>query len=167
MNNGPIFYVMGVSGCGKSTIGKMLAKSFAIPFFDGDDYHPEANVQKMANGNPLNDNDRKGWLKSLNSLAKGNQEKGAVIACSALKEIYRLQLEQNIAPQTNFVYLKGTFDEIFERLQQRKEHFMPADLLKSQFDTLEIPEDVITVSIQLNPEDIITEIGKQYNTKKP
>lgn len=167
MNNSPIFYVMGVSGCGKSTIGKMLAKSFAIPFFDGDDYHPEANIKKMSNGNPLNDSDRKGWLTNLNGLATDNQEKGVVIACSALKKAYRIQLEQNIPSQTNFVYLKGTFDEIFERLQQRKGHFMPADLLKSQFDTLEVPESCITVSIQLSPEDIIKEIIKQYETKKP
>ena len=73
MSKGPIFYIMGVSGCGKSTIGKMLAKSFDIPFFDGDDYHPEANVKKMASGSPLNDDDRKGWLASLNELAIYNK----------------------------------------------------------------------------------------------
>ena len=167
MNKVPIFYIMGVSGCGKSTIGKMLAKSFDIPFFDGDDYHPEANVKKMASGSPLNDDDRKGWLASLNELAISNKNKGAVIACSALKKMYRTQLKENIEQQTNFVYLKGSFEEIHERLQQRKGHFMPVDLLKSQFDTLETPQDAITVSIQLTPQEIIKETLKQYNIKKP
>lgn len=167
MNNTPIFYVMGVSGSGKSTVGELLAKSFDIPFFDGDDYHPKANVQKMADGNPLNDDDRKEWLASLNNLAINNKEKGTVIACSALKKAYRVQLRQNIVSQTNFVYLEGTFDEIFERLQQRKNHFMPKKLLKSQFDTLEIPENAITVSIQLSPKNIVEEIIKQYEIKKP
>lgn len=167
MNNGPIFYVMGVSGCGKSTIGKMLADDFAIPFFDGDDYHPEANVKKMAAGNPLNDTDRKGWLASLNELAKEHKEKGTVIACSALKEMYRVQLKKEIESQTYFVFLQGTFTEIHERLVQRKGHFMPADLLKSQFNTLEAPADAITVSIMLSPEEIVAKATKQYKTKKP
>lgn len=167
MRNVPIFYVMGVSSCGKSTIGKLLAQKFEIPFFDGDDYHPKVNVEKMATGNPLNDDDRRGWLERLNTLAHENINQGAVIACSALKESYRTILKKNISEQTEFVYLEGTYDEILKRMQARENHFMPAGLLKSQFDTLEIPSDAIAVSISKTPKEIIIAIVKQYANKKP
>lgn len=163
----PIFIVMGVCGCGKSTIGKLLAKALQIPFFDGDDYHPEANVTKMATGNPLNDNDREGWLKRLNGLALENNSLGAVIACSALKESYRTILQQNIAKQIEFVYLKGTYEEISDRLAQRKNHFMPSGLLKSQFETLEVPADAIAVSIINSPQTITNQILELHEQKKP
>ena len=99
-----IFIVMGVSGCGKSTIGKLLAATLNIPFFDGDDFHPEANVQKMASGLPLNDEDRKGWLQKLNKLAIEHKASGAVIACSALKVTYRNTLKQNLEKFYLFIW---------------------------------------------------------------
>lgn len=167
MNKAPIFYVMGVSGCGKSTIGKLLAAEFDIPFFDGDDYHPEANVNKMAAGNPLNDDDRKGWLERLNELSIEHKNKGAVIACSALKEAYREVLSLHITTQVEFIYLAGAFKEICDRLQQRENHFMPAGLLQSQFETLEVPTDAITVSIMNTPKKIISRVIEIYKTKKP
>jgi len=139
MRKAPIFYVMGVSGCGKSTIGKLLANEFDMPFFDGDDYHPEANIEKMAAGSPLTDDDRQGWLQRLNALSVAHKNQGAVIACSALKDAYRKILSQNLAKQVEFIYLEGTLEEISGRLQQRKNHFMPAGLLQSQFETLETP----------------------------
>lgn len=167
MDEPAIFYVMGVSGCGKSTIGKLLAEALEISFFDGDDYHPEENVKKMAAGNALNDNDRQGWLKQLNTLTIDNKNKGAVIACSALKQSYREILSENIASQIEYIYLEGSFEDISKRLQQRKDHFMPAALLRSQFETLEIPDEAITVSIKKNPQEILVEILNQYQNKKP
>ena len=153
-----IYIVMGVSGCGKSTIGKLLAATLKIPFFDGDDFHPEANVQKMASGLPLNDEDRKGWLQKLNKIAIVHKASGAVIACSALKENYRNTLKENLEKQMVFVYLKGTFEEINARLKERQGHYMPIELLKSQFETLEAPADAIQVSINHSPDEIISEI---------
>ena len=165
--NAHIFIVMGVSGCGKSTVGRLLANALEIPFFDGDDYHPETNVKKMALGNPLNDNDREGWLKRLNSLAIEHKSAGAVIACSALKASYRVTLKQNLDNQVEFVYLTGTFEEISDRLKQRKNHFMPKGLLKSQFDTLEVPHEAISVSITKTPSEITSRVLKLYKQKRP
>lgn len=160
MKNNPVLYVMGVSGSGKSTIGKLLAETLNIPFFDGDDYHPKANIEKMAGGTPLNDDDRKGWLLTLNGLAKSNEQQGAVIVCSALKKSYR-KLLRNGLDQCRVVYLKGSMEQINHRLQQRKNHFMPADLLQSQFDTLEEPINAIIVSADMTPEETIKEIVQQ------
>ncbi|EAR00406.1 gluconokinase [Maribacter sp. HTCC2170] len=158
MNKSVVFVVMGVSGCGKSTIGTLLSKKLDIPFFDGDDFHPDANVKKMKNGLALDDIDREGWLKTLNKLAVEHKEKGAVIACSALKESYRAILKQDLKDQMVFVHLEGSFDEIHSRLKKRKGHYMPIELLKSQFETLEIPKNAIHISILESPEVIISKI---------
>ncbi|TMU57690.1 gluconokinase [Flagellimonas algicola] len=152
---------MGVSGTGKSTIGTMLSEQLGIPFFDGDDYHPEANVKKMSAGRPLNDHDRQGWLLRLNELAKEYQSTGAVIACSALKQSYRDLLRQGMNEKLAFVFLEGSFELIKSRLESRKGHFMTSTLLQSQFDTLEPPEDAITVSIALQPTEITEQVIKQ------
>ncbi len=153
-----ILFVMGVSGSGKSTIGKLLAKALDYPFFDGDDFHPESNVKKMSAGKPLTDEDRHGWLLSLNDLARKYIERGAVIACSALKESYRILLQQGIKDGVHFIYLKGSFEDILKRLQKRKDHFMPMELLQSQFDLLSSPENAIEIDINQSPDKMVQAI---------
>ncbi|QBA65621.1 gluconokinase [Muriicola soli] len=152
---------MGVSGCGKSTIGRLLSHALSLPFYDGDDYHPAENVAKMSKGIPLNDRDRESWLQALNSLAQKNQKTGAVIACSALKKHYRDTLKDSIVPPPIWIYLQGSYETILDRLKQRRDHFMPSHLLTSQFEALEAPVDAIEVSITLEPEMILKEILKQ------
>lgn len=150
---------MGVSGCGKSTIGKALADGLGIPFYDGDDYHPESNIKKMASGKPLNDEDRQPWLETIHIKASESlQTHGCVIACSALKEAYRSTLSNSISTNVTWVYLKGEFDTILQRMQDR-DHFMPPHLLESQFDTLEEPSDAIIIDISEAPECIIKRIS--------
>ncbi len=147
---------MGVSGCGKSTIGKLLAQELNIPFFDGDDFHPEANITKMSSGQALNDDDRQGWLETLNNLAKKQLTKNScVIVCSALKQKYRDILSLDIQNETKWVHLSGSFDQILERVNSRADHFMPSELLKSQFDILEEPKDAIEIDISLTPEKLL------------
>ncbi|MES2795581.1 MAG: decarboxylating NADP(+)-dependent phosphogluconate dehydrogenase [Bacteroidota bacterium] len=163
-----IYYIMGVSGSGKTTIGKSLSEKLNIPFFDADDFHSEANVAKMAAGQALNDDDRIGWLNSLNNkaVAQINCNEGAIIACSALKEKYRDILSDGIENEIHWVHLEGDFELIFERMKQRINHYMPANLLKSQFESLEKPDYGIHISINQSPEDILSEILKEIQPKK-
>jgi len=150
---------MGVSGSGKSTIGELLAEKLALPFFDADDFHPIENVEKMKAGNPLNDEDRAPWLDNLNQLAKKElAKKGAVITCSALKEKYRVRLEAGLSVSPEWIFLKGDFELILKRMNQREGHYMPAALLQSQFDALEIPVDAFEIDIALPPEKILETI---------
>ncbi|BAO75295.1 6-phosphogluconate dehydrogenase, decarboxylating [Winogradskyella sp. PG-2] len=153
---------MGVSGSGKSTLGKSLAKELTFPFFDGDDFHPEINVAKMSSGKALDDDDRQGWLETLNELAKKQlKTNSCVIVCSALKQKYRDILSQNISGETKWVHLSGTFEQIYERITNRSDHFMPSELLKSQFDILEKPKRAIQIDICLRPEQIIKKIKNE------
>ena len=146
-----IYYIIGVSGSGKTTIGKELSAHLNIPFFDADDFHSEANVAKMAAGQPLNDDDRQSWLQAINKKAIEHDKYGAIFACSALKEKYRLLLSENIESQIHWIHLDGDFELIFERMKQRVNHYMPIALLKSQFDALEKPDYGIHISINQSP----------------
>lgn len=157
---------MGVSGVGKSTIGNLLAATLNIPFFDGDDYHPESNILKMSKGEALNDIDRLGWLQTLNKLAlKHTTNNGCVIVCSALKEKYRDILSVNIQEYLKWIFLHGTFNQITERINNREGHFMSSSLLKSQFDILEEPKNAIKADISLTPNNIIEMIKKELLEK--
>ena len=156
MKNNSIIFIIGVSGVGKSTIGKLLSKELNIPYFDGDDYHPQDNILKMSNGQPLTDADRQPWLFALNNLAKKQlTTNSCIIACSALKKTYRDTLQKDIKHKIEWVHLHGNFDQVLNRLKSRSNHFMPSELLKSQFDTLEMPEKALTVDINLNPKEIV------------
>lgn len=157
MNDSKVIFVMGVSGVGKSTIGSQLANALGVPFFDGDDYHPKANIEKMGKGQPLTDDDRFGWLQQLNHLASDQIKiQGCVIACSALKESYRQILQKDILGSVTWVFLSGTFETVKKRILARKNHFMGEALLQSQFDTLEEPAaGVVSVDIRQTPDEII------------
>jgi gluconokinase len=154
---------MGVSGSGKSTIGEQLATVTGGTFFDGDDFHPPANVAKMHAGIPLDDADRLPWLQRLRQLIEEQATKPApsVIACSALKRTYRDILAPGGDPRVRFVYLQGSFELIAARLHARHGHFMPESLLRSQFDALEVPQDALTVDIAQSPEAIVTELREK------
>jgi carbohydrate kinase (thermoresistant glucokinase family) len=150
-----IIYIMGVSGCGKTTVGELLSEKMGIPFFDADDFHPAANKEKMKAGVALNDEDRKGWLQKINALALVHAAlKGAVIACSALKDKYRNILQNGIA-DTDWIFLQGTYQTIYERMKKREGHYMPANLLTSQFESLEIPVAALTISVEKKPGEIV------------
>lgn len=165
LNRHLVFIVMGVSGVGKSTIGNLIATTFDIPFFDGDDYHPASNINKMNNGEALNDSDRQPWLEQLNVLAKEQlQQNSCVIACSALKESYRETLASGIEVDTKFIFLQGTFELINERLEKR-DHFMPASLLRSQFDALEIPVNAVFCDISKTPSEIVDQIKDRLSNQ--
>ena len=150
-----IYFVMGVSGSGKTTLGQALAGHLGIPFFDGDDFHPPENIQKMAGGVPLTDADRRGWLVRLNELALCHTSTGAVIACSALKERYREILVTGLQAEIRWIYLHGSHEQIYDRMQKRQGHFMPADLLRSQFEALEPPSYGIHIPVELGPEEAV------------
>jgi gluconokinase len=160
----PVIFIMGVSGSGKTTIGKKLSSSTGIPFFDADDFHPAANKEKMKAGQPLTDDDRQGWLLQLNSLAKKEEIKqGAIIACSALKQQYRKLLTDGILSKVYWVFLQGSFQLISERMKARQEHFMPPELLQSQFDILETPSGAIVADIDNDPGEIVDYIVSQLS----
>ena len=150
--------IMGVSGCGKTTIGKQLAKQLGLPFYDADAFHPPSNIDKMKQNIPLNDEDRQPWLMHLaQKIQSWEEHGGAVLACSALKESYRKLLASKCNTIT-WVYLKGSFDAIKSRLEQREGHYMTSNLLQSQFDTLEVPIYGIHMDIENTPEQIVLNI---------
>ena len=154
-----VLILMGPTGCGKTTVGHLLAQRLKWPFLDGDDFHPAANVAKMHNGTPLNDSDRRPWLLALQKEIERRNRAGqsAILACSALKQTYRelLGVDQQ-AVKT--VYLRGSFELLQKRLADRRDHFMPPELLRSQLETLEVPEGGLVVNIDEDPAMIVTRI---------
>ena len=156
---------MGVSACGKTTIGQLLSNALNVPFYDADDFHPQANREKMISGFPLNDDDRAPWLSILsNKLKQWNASKGAVLACSALKETYRQQLSKDVL-SIKWIYLEGSYELIKQRIENRKQHFQKSKMIQSQFDILEVPNYGIHVNINNKPQDIITYILSNINNE--
>lgn len=175
----PVYIVMGVSGSGKTTVGKKLATALQIPFYDADDFHPKSNIDKMKSGKPLNDKDRWPWLDILSlNIVKWKEEDGAVLACSALKEIYRERLFSNCKLASansmrsevevaipNLIFLQASFDTIKKRLEERRDHFFTSELLKSQFDILEEPEYGIKVNAGFEPLKVVEDILVALSSK--
>ena len=159
-----VIVVMGVSGSGKTTIGRALAERLRWPFADADDWHPAANIEKMRGGTPLTDEDREPWIHSLNGIIRSwlGDGRNAVLACSALRSSHRQALRQGILDGTSvrFVYLKGTYQEIDRRVRLRTGHFMPESLLKSQFGTLEAPDtsEALIIDVHLPVAQSVTAI---------
>ncbi|AOL02977.1 gluconate kinase [Burkholderia contaminans FFH2055] len=156
-----ILIAMGVSGAGKSLIGEMLAERLSCSYTDGDAFHSAANKEKMHNGIPLTDDDRWPWLRTIRAAIEEKQRAGetAVFTCSSLKRSYRDVL-RGTDTDVRFVYLKGSFEMLHERLKSRTGHFFDPSLLKSQLDTLEEPgpDEAIEVSIELTPEQIVDQV---------
>jgi len=165
-----IIIVMGVSGSGKTAVGRELARQLGCPFYDGDEFHPPENIAKMARGLPLDDHDREPWLARLRELMGEHAKKGetAVFACSALKKSYRDLLRAGGDPM-QFVHLQGDFELIWDRMRRRKTHYMKADMLESQFDALEPPgsDEAMIVDITQNVADITSAILDQLGQMRP
>ncbi|MBE4601226.1 gluconokinase [Vibrio navarrensis] len=166
--SGSSVVVMGVCGCGKSTIGEQLAKRLGRKFIDGDDLHPRVNIRKMASGQPLDDADRKPWLERIRDAAYSLESKNehGVLVCSALKKDYRDQIRDGNQNVT-FIFLDGDMDLILDRMRLRQGHFMKENMVKSQFETLERPDNEpqtivvgINGTIQQVVERIATELAK-------
>lgn len=158
--------VMGVSGSGKSTVGALLAERLGLPFVDGDDLHPEANVAKMASGTPLTDDDRWGWLDAVAEVLA--RPGGAVVAASVLRRAYRDRVRAG-APGTRFVLLHGTHELLRSRMEARVDHFMPATLLASQLATLEMlepDEDGLEFDVALEPAAIADEAASTLRWRR-
>lgn len=150
---------MGVSGVGKTTIGRLLADRLAWRFYDADDFHSADNIKKMSQGHALNDQDRESWLNVMVLCMQhlGDVGRDAVIACSALKQIYRDRLAA-VSPDIQFVYLHADKELIYERLEQRRGHFMSSALLESQLETLETPSDALQIDAAIPPGQIVERI---------
>jgi len=156
-----VVILMGVTGSGKTTVGKLLASDLGWGYFDADDFHPPANVEKMKIGVPLNDADRTPWLETLRNLIRSclDQTENAVLACSALKESYRgfLLIDESV----KLIHLKGDYGLIQERLNKRRGHYMNPKLLDSQFDTLEEPGGDVEIDFSSSPEEIVKIIKRR------
>lgn len=161
-----VLVVCGVSGVGKTTIGRLLAEALEIPFFDADDFHPATNVDKMSAGIPLDDRDRRPWLDTLASnLSAWQKDGGAVLACSALKERYRTTLGSRCGERIRWIVLHATEAVLADRMASRKGHFFGSQLLRSQLDALEVPDYGWLIDVQPSPQEIVNEILSRLRDK--
>ncbi|XP_053181113.1 probable gluconokinase [Scomber japonicus] len=181
-----IYIIMGVSGCGKSTLGAFLSEKLGWPLHEGDNFHPQANIEKMARGEALTDQDRMPWLLTLHEVIERERSSGsdALVVCSALKRLYRQILlygsraltsfssvhpgiPLSNPPDVFFLFLYGDYDLIHQRIVARKGHYMKEDMLRSQFEVLEPPldeENVLPLNIARSLADMATEVENHYNS---
>ncbi len=162
-----VYMIMGVSGSGKTTLGELLAARLDAPYQDADSFHPEENIRKMSIGTALSDADRLPWLENIRQEVLWTQGAGetAVFSCSALKESYRRILSEGLDRELCWIYLKGDFDTILDRMKQRKGHFFKENMLKSQFALLEEPVGALVVDITLSPEEKVDTILRNFTRK--
>ena len=153
-----VVVIMGVTGSGKTTVGRALAERLGWPFYDADDFHPAANVVKMRSGVPLTDADREPWLAALRALLLDLGSRDAVLACSALRRDFRARLTDGL--DAKVIYLKADPALILERVRARRGHFMPPSLVTSQFEALEEPEDATTIDAHLAPQQLVERIAE-------
>ena len=158
---GKVIILFGVSGCGKSLVGKKLSKDLEFEFVEGDDLHSNENIEKMNNNIPLSDNDREIWIKDINTELNRLENKNVVVACSALKEAYRQALVKGIVGDIYWFCLKGTFELIKQRLDSREDHFFKSDLLDSQFKIIEYPDYCKFIDISESPDIIVEKIKSE------
>ncbi|CAJ1068944.1 probable gluconokinase [Xyrichtys novacula] len=182
-----IYVIMGVSGCGKSTFGALLSEKLGWPLHEGDNFHPQENIDKMARGEPLTDQDRLPWLLKLHEVIERERSSGcdALVVCSALKRLYRQillfgskaltsssspdkEILHTAPPDIFFLFLHGDYDLIYQRLLARMGHYMKADLLRSQFEALEPPmeENVLTLDIRKSISDMALEVENHIKSLK-
>ncbi|MBC7886269.1 MAG: gluconokinase [Ferruginibacter sp.] len=160
-----VIFIMGVSGSGKTTIGQQLSAETGYPFYDADNFHSKENIAKMKAGIPLTDEDRWPWLESIHYFVMQQlTTNNIILVCSALKQMYRDRLSKSFEQNCRWVYLQGDYDTIMNRLKNRTGHYMPAELLRSQFDALEVPTGAICVNIRLTPKTIIDNIISAMNS---
>lgn len=159
--------LMGVAGSGKTSVGLRLAEILGWSFFDGDDFHSPGNVTKMSKGIPLDDSDRQDWLVSLHDLIeqKSSEGKSILVACSALKKEYRETLRKD-NPEVVFVFLRGSYNLIYNRMKNRKNHYMDAGMLQSQFEDLDEPTNAIEININQDFESIVDNVLQKIDLDK-
>ncbi len=151
---------MGITGSGKTSVGKVLAEKIGIPFLDADDFHPQENIKKMSRGVPLTDDDRWPWLGAIVEYILHAHRHEYILACSALKQSYRDYVAQRL--DIKFLFLDLSKEEAEKRLAQRKDHFMPPNLVKSQLDTLEVPANALTIKAKLSINEIVKEAEAHF-----
>ncbi len=164
----PIVVVMGVCGCGKSTVASALAARLDLPFLEGDEFHPQSNVDKMSRGIPLTDQDRWPWLSALGAVMgeKAGVHGGVIATCSALKHSYRTRLSEAVGLPTLYVLLDGNREILLQRMRARKDHYMPPNLLDSQLAILEKPgpdEPALTLPYEFDLDILLDELESSLN----
>ncbi len=152
------YIVMGVSGAGKTTVGKRVSSDLGLSFYEGDDFHPPENVAKMSSGIPLTDEDRGPWIDALVAALNSRQGGDAIVACSALSKFVRERIRSSIKEPVQFILLTGTPELIEERLRKRGKHYMKAGMLASQFAALQMPSQAHQVSVEQPLDEVVAEV---------